>query len=143
MIRKKKLCICGCGVEGYIWSAGMLKGCFMKHKLPTEKEIKKKETTKLLHQFFLDLWDERADRQGNVYCAETGIYMSYTLFKENMACYHHLLHKSKYPELAFEKDNIAIIFPEVHSQVHSNIEKTPIVNKLTEKAKKKFLKNYE
>lgn len=34
MIAKKKLCACGCGQKGYIWSKGMLKPCYMKLNPP-------------------------------------------------------------------------------------------------------------
>ena len=30
MIRKKKTCKCGCKREGFIWSQGMLKECFLR-----------------------------------------------------------------------------------------------------------------
>ena len=56
MITKDKLCKCGCGKSGKIWSKGMLKQCFFRlnpsksikksylSKKPTEKQIQKKQS---------------------------------------------------------------------------------------------------
>jgi hypothetical protein len=39
MLRKKKVCKCGCGRDGYIWAKGMLKDCY--NRLHPPKPIKK------------------------------------------------------------------------------------------------------
>lgn len=149
MIIKQKICV-ECKNKVYIWSKSLCKPCFFKLNPPKpinkiskklkEKNVIKKEKTKVLHQFFLDLWDERADKNGCIRCFETDIYMSPTIYRENSCCYHHILEKSNpnYKQYALEKWNIVIILPDVHNQVHANIEFTPKIKKLTEKLKKQF-----
>ncbi len=149
MIIKQKICV-ECKNKVYIWSKSLCKPCFFKLNPPKsikkvsiqqkEKNVIKTETTKKLHKFFLDLWDERADKNGCIRCFETDIYMSPTIYRENSCCYHHILEKSNpnYKQYALEKWNIVIILPDVHNQVHANIEFTPKIKKLTEKLKKQF-----
>lgn len=149
MIIKQKICV-ECKNKVYIWSKSLCKPCFFKLNPPKsikkvsiqqkEKNVIKKETTKKLHKFFLDLWDERADKNGCIRCFETDIYMSPTIYRENSCCYHHILEKSNpnYKQYALEKWNIVIILPDVHNQVHANIEFTPKIKKLTEKLKSKY-----
>lgn len=149
MIQKKKKTCAICKKECFIFSRNRCKSCVSKAdskplKKISEKGIEKKklktEKTKILHQFFLDLWDERSDKDGNIRCFETDILMSHTVYKYNSCCYHHILEKSnpKYKQYALEKWNIVIILPDIHNQVHSNIELTPKVKKLTEQLKKKY-----
>lgn len=80
----------------------------------------------LMAFFFLEIWEER---KGDRYCYETGKKLygdpSSTMF-------HHILEKSKYPQFKFEKWNIVLLTPEVHEQVHLNIDKTPRVKALKE-----------
>lgn len=143
---KIKKCI-ECGFTK-IWSKNLCKSCFFKlnplksvNKITErqkEKNIIKKETTKKLHQFFLDLWDERADRNGCVRCFETDIYMSYTIYKENSICYSHQLPKSKYPEYALDKNNILIVLPNVHANWEASQESCPKMLEYTKKLKKKY-----
>lgn len=145
-----------CSIEGCnypVWSKNLCKSHAPKKPLKKsfkpinkitekqkEKNVIKKEKTKVLHQFFLDLWDERADKNGCIRCFETDIYMSPTIYRENSCCYHHILEKSNpnYKQYALEKWNIVIILPDVHNQVHANIEFTPKIKKLTEKLKSKY-----
>ena len=149
MVVKQKICV-ECKNKTYIWSKSLCKSCFFKLNPPKpinqittkqkEKNVAKKEKTKVLHQFFLDLWDERADKNGCIRCFETDIYMSPTIYRENSCCYHHILEKSNpnYKQYVLEKWNIVIILPDVHNQVHANIEFTPKIKKLTEKLKSKY-----
>jgi len=102
-----------------------------------KKELKTKKT-KILHQFFLDLWDERADKNGNIKCFETEILMSGSIYKNNICCYSHQLSKSKYPEYALEKENILIVLPDVHANWESNQELCPKMLVYTKKLKKKY-----
>ena len=145
MLRSKKTCsIENC--NNPIFGKGCCKFHYPKTSIKkiSSKGIEKKkiktETTKKLHQFFLELWDKRADKNGNVRCFETDILMSHTIYKNNSCCYHHILEKSnpKYKEYSFEEWNIVIILPDIHNQVHSNIEKTPKIMELTNKLKKKY-----
>lgn len=147
MIVKQKICV-ECKNKVYIWSKSLCKPCFFKLNPPKpinkiskklkEKNVIKKEKTKVLHQFFLDLWDERADKNGCVRCFETDIYMSYTIYKENSICYSHQLPKSKYPEYALDKNNILIVLPNVHANWEASQESCPKMLEYTKKLKKKY-----
>lgn len=101
-----------------------------------EKKKEKTETSKLMHQFFLDLWDERELFNGDIFyckCEETGKTLTRNFYRGNSCCYSHILPKSKYKELAFMKENIMIVSPEAHAQYELNPEKTP--NQLKRKLK--------
>lgn len=102
------------------------------------KKEEKKEFFKELHKFYLELWDKRADKNGNVKCFETDVLMSHTLYKYNSACYSHQIAKSKRPDLALDEDNILIVLPEVHNQWELDSKKCPKMYRYTEKLKKKY-----
>jgi len=146
--QKEKLCKCGCGKSGFIWSKGMLKECYFKLNKPksikkySEKGLEKKklktEITKKLHQWFLNLWDKRADKNGNIKCFETDITMSHTIYKENSCCYSHQIPKSSRPDLAFEEDNLLIVLPDIHAQWEANPQNCPKMYEYTQKLKKKY-----
>jgi hypothetical protein len=92
------------------------------------KRKEKTEITKKLHEFFLNLWDERELFNGTLSyckCEETGKILTREFYRENSCCYSHILSKSKYPELAFKKENIMIVSPDAHAQYELNPEKTP------------------
>ena len=85
MIRKKKTCKCGCKREGFIWSQGMLKECFLRlnpskkiaYKSAKQKikDVEKKNRTIKLHEWFLELFDKHCleDENGKyVICFESG-----------------------------------------------------------------------
>lgn len=92
------------------------------------KKKEKTEKTKLMHQFFLELWDERELFNGEIFyckCEETGKMLTRQFYRGNSCCYSHILAKSTYPELAFMKENIMIVCPDAHAQYEANPEKTP------------------
>jgi hypothetical protein len=145
---KEKLCKCGCGNSGRIFSKGLVLSCwkreYAKNKIQKERkpinkfsekrkaglEFKKSETEKL-HKWFLDIWDMTEDASGYCFCYETHEPMHRSIYRDNSCCYHHLLEKSKYPQYALEEWNLVIVLPRIHSQVHSNIDKTPRIKILT------------
>ena len=86
-----------------------------------------------MFQTFLEIWDERADKDGNNRCYETGALLKREYFRKNSCCYHHVMAKSKYEDLTLHKDFILILHPDIHSQVEVNIDKTPRVKEFTEK----------
>lgn len=144
MQKKKKICNCGCEKEGYIWSQGMLKECFLRLNPPKKiqyksakqkiKDIEKKERTKKLHEWFLELFDKHCLQDGfgkYVICFETGKKLYEQYYKFNTSIYHHALEKSKFREFEFEEWNIIFLSPEVHDQVHADINKTPKVKQKT------------
>lgn len=125
----RKCLICNKNSEGeYCW----------RHKPKTNK---KKERTEELRIFFERIWDERADEKGNCHCFETGVLLNASIYKQNTACYHHLLEKSTHPDFCFFPPNIVIITPDVHAQVHQNIDKTPKIKYVTNEFKEKYLYN--
>ena len=89
------------------------------------KKEEKKKKTKELHKWFLELWDKRADKNGNVECFESGTLLSHTIFKHNSCCYSHYFPKSKYPQYALEEWNTEIVHPNEHAQWEANPEKCP------------------
>lgn len=144
MIRKKKTCKCGCKREGFIWSQGMLKECFLRlnpskkiaYKSAKQKikDVEKKERTEKLHRWFLELFDKHCleDENGKyVICFESGKKLYEKYYKYNTSIYHHILEKNRYLEYEFEEWNIVFLSPEIHDQVHKNIDKTPKVKEKT------------
>lgn len=106
----------------------------MKKKL--SKEEKQAEAVKQL-TFFIDLWLERCDDDGNCFCYETGEKLLGDYLIDNSCCYHHILPKEKYPEYKYSKENVVILEPSVHTQVHTDMDKTPKVKELTYLLKQK------
>lgn len=147
--QKKKLCKCGCNREGFIWSKGMLKECFFRlNKLKTikkysekglERKKEKKKWLNNLHTWELELWDSLEDKNGYVYCYETGTPMHRNVYRQNLCVYSHCLPKSKYPEYAMEKWNLLIILPDVHSLWEINPQKCLKMWTYTEKLKEKYV----
>ena len=144
MIRKKKTCKCGCKREGFIWSQGMLKECFLrlnpskkiayKSAKQKVKDVEKKNRTIKLHEWFLELFDKYCleDENGKyVICFESGKKLYEKYYKYNTSIYHHILEKNRYLEYEFEEWNIVFLSPEIHDQVHVNIDKTPKVKEKT------------
>lgn len=82
MVRKEKLCKCGCGQRGLIWAKGMLKSCYM--KLHPYKPIKKskirpktsdsrREKIKANNKYYLDAILRNKEKNGGICrCDECG-----------------------------------------------------------------------
>lgn len=147
--RKTKPCKCGCGREGFLFAKGMLRDCWAKNnKKPLrkvsekqkEKKIIKTDDTKKLHEWFLQIWDKTENSNGYCFCFETGKPMHRSIYRNNSCCYHHPLEKSnpKYKQFRMEEWNILIVLPEIHNQIHSDIDKTPRVKNYTTQLKEKF-----
>lgn len=145
-----------CSVEGcnsYVWKQGKCnrhsekttmekKPMKMSSETRTRINNKLKEKGALFGQqvkLFLEIWDERADKNGNNYCFETGKLLRKEYYRESTTCYHHCLFKEKYPEYRFLKENIVILHPDVHAQVHVNVDKTPKVKQYTLELRNKLL----
>lgn len=136
MIRKKKTCKCGCKREGFIWSQGMLKECFLRlnpskknaYKSAKQKikDVEKKNRTIKLHEWFLEIWDKRKEKDEFGYfvrCFETEQKLYEQYYKFNTCCYSHYYPKNNYQEYAMKEWNIEIIHPNVHSQWELNKQK--------------------
>lgn len=143
MIKKKKVCK-NCNVEQFIWKAGLCKPCSSILNPPKKityksakqkiKDVEKRERTKKLHEWFLELFDKHCleDENGKyVICFESGKKLYEKYYKYNTSIYHHILEKNRYLEYEFEEWNIVFLSPEIHDQVHVNIDKTPKVKEKT------------
>ena len=144
MIQKKKKTCKNCKTEQFIWKAGLCKSCSSILNPPKKisyksakqkiKDVEKRERTKKLHEWFLELFDKHCLQDGfgkYVICFETGKKLYEQYYKFNTSIYHHVLEKSKFREFEFEEWNIIFLSPEVHDQVHADINKTPKVKQKT------------
>lgn len=84
-------------------------------------------------EFFKEIWDETPYNRRK--CYETGVRLKGPPLS---TYFHHVLEKedNKYPEYAYCKWNIVLLHPDVHAQVHLNIDKTPKVKALREALEK-------
>ena len=99
------------------------------------KNKEKAEQTKRRFEMFLEIWEERKEEDRLGYfcrCFETGKKLYEPYYKDSSTIYHHLLLKSKFPEYDLLKENIVILHPSIHTQVHTDIDKTPRVKKATQ-----------
>ena len=136
MIKKKSCQIEGC--DSPIWSKKLCKKHYsieyppkriqyksVKQKL---KDIDKAKRTQELHQWFLQIWNKRREKDELGYfvrCFETRQKLYESYYKFNTCCYHHLIEKSTHPEYEFEEENLVIIHPDIHTLTHNDIDKTP------------------
>lgn len=82
----------------------------------------RKEDTKKLHEFFLEIWNKLPPYRR--VCYETG----QQLRSPPLSTYfHHVLAKKEYPEYRLCEWNIVLLHPDVHDQAEKNIDKTPNV----------------
>lgn len=138
MIQKKKKICKNCNKETFLWKAGLCKSCSSILSSPKKivyksakqkiKDIEKKERTKKLHEWFLELFDKRSEKDSfgkYVICFESGKKLYEQYYKYNTCCYSHYFPKSKYPELAFEEWNLEIVEPEIHAKWEINKDKCP------------------
>lgn len=146
MITKKKKQCSSCKNDSYIFSKGRCKSCSTKEDAKSIKKSnkpipkysvkgllnkeKKKEYTIKQFEMFDELWKERSH-----YCYETNQFLGYEPLS---TMFHHCLFKSKYPEYALIKENIVLLHPDVHAQVHVDSSKTPKVREYTQKLKEKY-----
>lgn len=100
-----------------------------------KKTRTKKSWSSSMNDFFLELWDKSPKP---IRCYETGAIIS-EYYRTNSSIYHHILHKSEFPEFALDERNICFLLPDVHNQVHTNIDFTPKVKELTRRIRKELL----
>lgn len=130
MIKSKECKVEGC--TNPIWSGGKCK-----HHIPPSMGLKQKAYPKRCKQggdemkmFFLKIWGKRphySEIDGTPLGSEP-----LTLF------FHHIMGKKKYPELAFEEENIILLSWDQHSSVEANPYKYEKINYIREKLKLKF-----
>ena len=87
-----------------------------------------------MQQFFLQIWRKK------LHYSE--VSMDY-LGKEPLTVFfHHILAKEKYPQAAFDEENIILLTLDEHTNVESDIYKYEEVNKRREQLKQKYEINY-
>lgn len=75
---------------------------------------------KNLKDFYLEIWQERKHKS-----EISGRYLGKELFTY---FFHHILPKSKYPEAAFDKENIILVTMEEHAKLENDMYFFEIVN---------------
>lgn len=94
-------------------------------KLKSKPKKVDKEMVDKDRAFYQDIWNTMEIPRR---CFETGKVLP----KEpSSMMFHHILHKSSFPEFRYKKWNIVVLLPEIHAQVHMDIDKTPKVKELT------------
>lgn len=131
MLRKKKRCS-NCKQECFLWGKQLCKKCFSAlyppkpikkvSKKGIEKKSAKKELLEEDFKLYKEIWNERPH-----YCYETGKWLGN---EPLTTMFHHVLFKHDYPLYRHEKWNIVLLSPDIHSQVHSDMDKTPKVKAL-------------
>lgn len=137
--RKKKLCNCGCGKEGYLWANKMLKDCYLKSD-KGKAQIKKanafifKEKTKTGElDFFVEIWaklkpaKEMTKTIEELEAMEAIEYFEYIsqfricsitlepLVYFMVQSFSHVLSKGSHPRFRLENKNITLVKPEIHT----------------------------
>lgn len=82
-------------------------------------------------RFFMWIWSRRPHKSE---------ISGDSLGKHPMSSYfHHILPKSKYPQLEFKEDNIILLTLQEHDNVEMDMYRYPEINKRREKLIKKYL----
>lgn len=115
--------------------SGLKKSGKIKSKPKTEEEKKaQQEQFERDKAFYLEIWESMELPRR---CFETGKFLPQ---EPLLTMFHHCLYKSKYPEYRYEKWNIVVILPDVHSLTHSDIDKTPKIKEYTIKLKQEYVR---
>ncbi len=127
------------GCENRIWGKGLCVS-HIKRKPITPKRgglivakrdmFVQKTKIETMRNLFLEIWKERKH-----YSEVSGNYLG----KEPLSTFfHHILPKSKYPELEYDKSNIILLTLDEHTDVESDMYKYEEVNKRRESLKLKY-----
>ena len=123
-----------CSVEGCnnrVWGKGLCLS-HIKRKPITPKRggllvakrdmFVQKTKIETMRNFFLEIWKERKH-----YSEVSGDYLG----KEPLSTFfHHILPKSKYPELEYDKSNIILLTLDEHTDVEADMYKYDVINQL-------------
>jgi hypothetical protein len=97
------------------------------------KNVKKEEPirqTVELHEFFLQIWKKKPHKSE---------VSGESLGSEALSIFfHHILPKEKYPQAAFDEENIILLTLNEHDQVEKDIYRYEEVNNRLEQLKKKY-----
>ena len=99
--------------------------------LKKERESSHKEgTLNPLHLFFLEIWRKRLP-----FSEVSGTYLGKAPLS---TFFHHILEKEKYPEYAFDEENVILVTLDEHTDVHTNMYKYEEINRRRENLKCKY-----
>lgn len=102
--------------------------CF-RHK-PRFKKAESIEDIKKMKEFFISLWKKLPH-----YSMVSGKYLG----KEPLTVFfHHILPKEKYPQAAFDKDNIVLLTFDEHTTVENDMYKYEKINELRKQLLDKY-----
>lgn len=127
-----------CKVEGcnnVVWGDGLCKYHKPRKKIPTKLMTKEESTVRHediqdMQFFFLSIWKKRPH-----FSEVSRAYLG----SEALSIYfHHILPKNKYPQAAFDKENIIILTPDEHTNVESDIYRYGVVNLKRSRLKVKY-----
>ncbi len=113
-----------CSVEGcnnYVWSKGVCKNHIPKEPIRTNKIKTVRTEAHPMHVFFKEIWKERRH-----YSEVSGDYLGSEALS---TFFHHILPKSKYPELQYDKSNIILLTLPEHESVENDIYRFEEVNR--------------
>ena len=97
----------------------------MKKKVSAGKSSQNKD-----HLFFEKIWKKRPHRS-----EISGKYLGKTA---SSGYFHHILPKSKYPEIRMDEENIILLTLDEHANVESDMYKYEKINQIREKLKTKY-----
>lgn len=131
-----------CSIEGCLnpaWSKGLCTRHNPKKPLRNSKKqlsYKPKnydanyEALLKMKNFFMDIWKKKKH-----YSEVSNNYLGSEALS---VFFHHILPKSKYPEAAFDEENIILLTSEEHEQVEMDPTRYEEVNKRREQLKQKY-----
>jgi hypothetical protein len=132
-IKRKKCQVDGC--ENPVWSKGVCQNHAPKTPLKKTTKIKtggrrSGKSHVLMKELFMHIWRKRR------HVSEVS---RKSLGKEPLTIYfHHILPKSKYPQAAFDPENIILLTWEEHENVEMDMYKYEEVNKRRETLLRKY-----
>ena len=104
--------------------------CKPKKRLAVKRNPSKAVKSEEMRDFFLSIWKKRNHRSE---VSGDYIYGSFsTLY------FHHILEKHKHPELAFCDDNLILVTPTEHMNVHLDMYRYEEINKRRNALKLKY-----
>jgi len=93
-------------------------------------KVPEKSSSKPMQDFFLSIWNKR------LHISEvSGRYLGR---KPLSVYFHHILPKEKYPEYAFDEENIILLTLDEHTNVENDMYKYEEVNKRRDQLKLKY-----
>jgi hypothetical protein len=107
--------------------------CFQHKPRKGFKSVKKESATRKtseMQDFFLQIWKKRLHY--------SQISMDHLGNEPLSIFFHHILPKEKYPQAAFDEENIILLTLNEHDQVESDMYRFEEINKKREQLKKKY-----